>query len=77
MEIYLKARYKAGTLAEIEHVLDEIYARFKREDEERRQQERIDEEVQKAVEREREIWQVATWPALAQSDDNLLAFASL
>ncbi len=47
-------RYEAGNLAEIERVIDEVYARFKCEDEERRQQERIDGAVQKAVERERE-----------------------
>jgi hypothetical protein len=59
----LSTRYEAGNLAEIEHVLDDIYARLKHEDEQRRQQDeqrrqqdRIDKEVQKAVEKEREIW---------------------
>jgi hypothetical protein len=63
----LRTRYEAGNLAEIEHVLDDIYARLKHweeqrrqrekhEEEQRRQQDRIDKEVQKAVEKEREIW---------------------
>jgi hypothetical protein len=52
----LNTRYEAGYLAEIERVVDKIYAGFKHEDEERRLQARIDEEVQKALERERVIW---------------------
>jgi hypothetical protein len=32
--------YKAGNLAEIDHILDEIYANFKRQDEQRREQEK-------------------------------------
>ena len=45
-------RYETGTLAEIDHVLDDLYANLKREDEERRIQDRID----KAVAAERERW---------------------
>jgi hypothetical protein len=45
-------RYQTGTLAEIDHVLDDLYANLKREDEERRIQDRID----KAVAAERERW---------------------
>jgi hypothetical protein len=49
-------RYEAGNLAEIEHILGDIYARFKDEDEKRRQKDRIDSATKTAVEKEREAW---------------------
>jgi hypothetical protein len=45
-------RYETGTLAEIDHLLDDLYATAKRDEEERRQQDRID----KAVAEERARW---------------------
>jgi hypothetical protein len=47
-----RRRYETGTLGELDYVLDDLYANFKREDEERRQQDRID----KAVAEERARW---------------------
>jgi hypothetical protein len=50
-------RYETGTLAEIDHVLDDLYAKFKREDEQHRQQDRTDQAVARAVAAEREKWE--------------------
>jgi hypothetical protein len=44
--------YETGTLAEMDRILDDLYAFIKHEEEERRQQDRID----KAVAAERERW---------------------
>jgi hypothetical protein len=48
-------RYETGTLAEIDPVLDDIYAKLlKPEDEQRRQQDQTDQAVDRAVAKERE-----------------------
>jgi hypothetical protein len=52
-------RYKAGNLAEIEHILDEIYANFKRQDEQRRDQDeqRREQDRIDAIVKERKVRQ--------------------
>lgn len=51
------SRYETGTLAEIDNVLDDLYPKIKHWDEERRQQDRIDQAVDRAVAKEREKWE--------------------
>jgi hypothetical protein len=48
--------YETGTLAEIDNVLDDLYPKIKHWDEQRRQQDRIDQAVDRAVAEEREKW---------------------
>jgi hypothetical protein len=52
-------RYNTGNLAEIEHILDEIYGSFKRQEEQRREQEeqRREQDRLDAIEKERKIRQ--------------------
>jgi hypothetical protein len=49
--------YETGTLAEIDNVLDDLYPKIKHWDEERRQQDRTDQAVDRAVAKEREKWE--------------------